>query len=902
MNFLSFVQNRMTARSANLPTRQRRPGIPAAVDVLESRALLSANLFIDFGDNFAGGTLTTTEGAFRDVANDAVPNNRILGTELAGANGTFSANTRLDIVAQTFTAAERAQIVAVVQRDYLPLDIHVVALTATSQTTADGRVVSAAHNMTDVINTLRGGNTAWHDAYVFVGTFIADPLGANRNVFGNNGGGKSPDDGLDKADLTTGLNNHDDVAAVYSAGGFTLNTTNNIAHEAGHCFGLQHALTFSSSVQTPIDSLHEGELMSYFNTNVTTASMFMRYPTVRGDDNSPKFTGALTLNAAARTLVRATGSFIGNGFKAGSQLVISGTTGSNGTFTIATVTATTITLAAGSTITNETPANAVLRTVNPNNVNDLEARNGATTSFDQIAANVGANPNYTFVSGTGTNDIITIAKAGAVANVTVQAFADPGFTTPIIVPGLAVTTFSYVIPLTHTILVYTGDRTNRVVVDGDLGVDVQIDGMHTNRAGGETLVVRGKGAASATYTPGSIVTAANVDVDGVTSLTGAVNINGHSIAFTDFSTSSSLVQLQDITSVTYVSPAGQDNLSLFNDAPGRTEIFGTVNNSTLAAPLDFTNVRDFTVNTTQGNLNTTNDFVTVNQPIAAAGLKNFSVVMTGAGNNTLQLFANSYALPVAGGAFTFFGGPGTNTVFAQADVSFTLTDLSLGIVGGGNVTLVGIQNAVLSGGASNNTFTVSNWTGTATLDGQDGSDTYNITFKGTGAGVVTIHDTGAVGTDLAIVNGTANPDRFRIDTAVRLGTELVNFDATLERLRVNGLDGADRFDVVPSVATAIEIDGGNPGFGSLSSILTGPGDAIFLDITGVTQRSLTLNRLLFPTAGFWTFGGQRQAVSFANVENLDGFDIRIIGVVNFYQRVLRIFGIRIDTTIPFLPF
>jgi len=368
------------------------------IEQLEDRIVL-AYMFVEFGDNFPLGTLSTTQGAFRDVANDSVPGNRILGTQLVDAVNAFNAATPLDIVKQSFTLTNRAEMLAVVRRAYLPLNITVVELTAASQTTADGRTVASATSMTNVINTLRGGVVGSKDAYIFVATFNIG--GGNPRTYGPGGGGNSPTSALDTSDLSAASNAHDDVAALYSAGGFSFNTMNNISHEAGHCFGLQHSITNATNI-AEIDLFHQAEIMSYRNTNATTSSIaFTRYPMIRGDSNSP---GGPVLN-----------------------------------------------------------------------YNSLAARTGDSTLYDQLRtdANVGVNPNLSFVSGTGAHDIITITKSGAIANVVVQAFGDAAYSVPITVPGLGGTTYSYTIPLTQTILIYGGGSNDRFIIDGNLGVNIK---------------------------------------------------------------------------------------------------------------------------------------------------------------------------------------------------------------------------------------------------------------------------------------------------------------------------------------------------------------------------------------------------------------------------------------------
>jgi len=69
------------------------------------------------------------------------------------------------------------------------------------------------------------------------------------------------------------------------------------------------------------------------------------------------------------------------------------------------------------------------------------------------------------------------------------------------------------------------------------------------------------------------------------------------------------------------------------------------------------------------------------------------------------------------GGVELTGGSGTNTVTDTNDYNFTLTDTSLSLSDGAVIGLSNIQNADLTGGSSPNTFNVSGWSGTATLDG-----------------------------------------------------------------------------------------------------------------------------------------------------------------------------------------
>ena len=77
-----------------------------------------------------------------------------------------------------------------------------------------------------------------------------------------------------------------------------------------------------------------------------------------------------------------------------------------------------------------------------------------------------------------------------------------------------------------------------------------------------------------------------------------------------------------------------------------------------------------------------------------------------------------------------------------------LTDVLLTRTGRGSLTLSGFEDAVLTGGAAANKFTVKGFQGTVKLDGGDGSDTYQVNLPATGTLTVNVDDTGTTtGTD-----------------------------------------------------------------------------------------------------------------------------------------------------------
>ena len=88
----------------------------------------------------------------------------------------------------------------------------------------------------------------------------------------------------------------------------------------------------------------------------------------------------------------------------------------------------------------------------------------------------------------------------------------------------------------------------------------------------------------------------------------------------------------------------------------------------------------------------------------------------GAGDNSFTVSG------VTAFAVTLAGGAGSDRVVSVDDANFTLRNTLLSRSDGGSFALNGIERADLTGGAGNNTFTVTGWTGQATLAGGGGAD------------------------------------------------------------------------------------------------------------------------------------------------------------------------------------
>jgi len=172
-------------------------------------------------------------------------------------------------------------------------------------------------------------------------------------------------------------------------------------------------------------------------------------------------------------------------------------------------------------------------------------------------------------------------------------------------------------------------------------------------------------------------------------------------------------------------------------------------------------------------------------------------IQPGGGDDTVTLdFTGGDVIPA--GSITYDGGPGANTIAAIADTNFTLRDGQLSVAGFGQVALVpigglpSVTEANLTGGVGDNAFTVSDWSGTGTIDGAGGANTV----------------TAANGGDFTLGNIFLDrTDRGRL-TLLRIVQANLLGDATANRFTVSGwtasalLSGGGAFDEVISTNDA----------------------------------------------------------------------------------------------------
>ena len=188
--------------------------------------------------------------------------------------------------------------------------------------------------------------------------------------------------------------------------------------------------------------------------------------------------------------------------------------------------------------------------------------------------------------------------------------------------------------------------------------------------------------------------------------------------------------------------------SPFNLSRGQTiNVYGNAGNDTftisgaVGATLDGgTGSNTFTVTSYTGTGTLTgggSDTVVATKNVAAINLSNtafstpadgMSLTISGMGTANITGGAANNTYNVSGwtGAAICAAGGGTDTLNYTNDVSgIVLTNTSVAISGGASVTLSGVEVANLSGGGGNNSFDVGGWTGTAgtSVTSGGGSDT-----------------------------------------------------------------------------------------------------------------------------------------------------------------------------------
>ena len=269
----------------------------------------------------------------------------------------------------------------------------------------------------------------------------------------------------------------------------------------------------------------------------------------------------------------------------------------------------------------------------------------------------------------------------------------------------------------------------------------------------------------------------------------------------------------------HVTLSGDAGVSINGDITVTGEVAGNVTASSLAGDITVGgNVSGAAITFDAGTNVTINDFTI----IADNSTLDIKIGQAG-GNGTLTISANA---TLTANAVNVTGGAGSDTIAVTRDANMTLSDGSLEVDGAYNLTLAGIEAANLTGGASDNLFTVSGWTGTGALDGAGG----------TGDRIVASKDTNFTLSDSALTSSdNMNLSLANIEVANLTGGASANTFVVSNwtgNATLGGSTGDDVFNVTLSASgTVVTTGGGNND--TLNMFGTAGADAINVNATAV---------------------------------------------------------------------
>ena len=202
-----------------------------------------------------------------------------------------------------------------------------------------------------------------------------------------------------------------------------------------------------------------------------------------------------------------------------------------------------------------------------------------------------------------------------------------------------------------------------------------------------------------------------------------------------------------------------------------------------------------------------------------AAADTFTVTGSPSGTTTLDGLGggDSYTITqnLLGGALTVSdsGASGTDTLTSQSTAAgpetIGVTSSTVSRTASPLLTYSGVENLSVSGTAGADTFTViGSPSGTTTLDGLEGGDSYTIAQNLLG-GALTVSDSGLTGTDTLSSQSTAvGPESIGVtsSTVSRTASSLLTYSG-IENLSVSGTAGADTFTVTGSPSGATTLDG-----------------------------------------------------------------------------------------------
>jgi hypothetical protein len=813
--------------------RKRKDQAALNFESLEERCVLTSTLYVDFGDNFGAG-LTGTIGALRNsvapgstvnVNGPTMPN---LTTGLNFSDPTTFVMNSFNSVYGAQATQMRADIMTLVRRFYEPLDVTVVELTSANQL-VNGFNVRGAASLNDISLTMNLNEAAAknNDNYVLVGNMF---IGVNRYNPGYDGlVGIADDD-----DLLARSNLRDDTSVVTLADNFwsTDILAFGIAHEAAHNFGLRHTFgNFPSAAAGFTNAIYESDIMSYLaGGNFGAYSMFTRYPLAIGDGN---------LNPNLLSAFPTPYDQMANDSQIGASNVgyITGT----GAYDIITVT-----------------------------------RSGANANVTvQAFSNAGYTGaiNVPFFGGTTFSYSVSLANpllidAGVRSD---RILIDASLGQQVLVRGMGGITGNFNDADELVIFGSAGSATYTPGTNAALGLDGHTDYRGTVTVG--TTVVRFQ-----EFDLGS-----SVSFSAITNVTVQTPLGGDNLTIDTLTFNGNLNQrVAGTTGGVFIVPLYFRNATTFTidsataDALGGDDVIlvnawiatllnsviintGDGNDGVILGSFVASAVTSVTVNTGAGNdavfanawspsqttmiwnLGTEDDLAVVNAPFAGTALTNLTVVGDD-GDDDLQVNLNSF-LMTGGNLISYDGGDDFDTISTSNDVAtMTLSNNLVTSSGGGTIPLTSVENAVLTGGGSANSFVLNNWNGTgATINGGAGIDNLTIQQGAQPTATYTPSNSAAAGLAGDI-------------TLPALAIDFTGFDATstmtlqdVTALTVQTLGGADALTIDSPSAGRNRVTGTTAGvivaplqFFNLTSLIVDSGNGD----TATHNDSITLGSLV----------------------------------------------------------
>jgi hypothetical protein len=210
-----------------------------------------------------------------------------------------------------------------------------------------------------------------------------------------------------------------------------------------------------------------------------------------------------------------------------------------------------------------------------------------------------------------------------------------------------------------------------------------------------------------------------------------------------------------------------------------------------------------------------------------------------------------------GGGSLNGGIGGSDRVIVTRTANFGLSDTRVSDSAGLSMALFGVPTAFLTSGQAPAAFNVASWSGTAFLHGAGvGPNSYAVTFKGSGAGTVNVADSGASGASTLVVNGTPGGDAITVAAG-----RIIRGNETVN---FSGVAGASVRGNGPATVTVDTAPGIRTGF----FVDGGPSGANTLNVVDTAGGAVMQGSLATGLVQVRYPDGSLETIGFQNVQQL----------------------------------